>query len=1197
MMATNRRTRAQTWGVSLLFGVTFALFLFLTLSVQTHAQPASPQQTLPQPTSVNAGLAVDREVDEDADWTPLGVPITSTIAATITAVTDPANGQARVALPARRDIEYRPDADYCNAPPGTSPDSFVYTVAFDGSVTQVNVTVTCVNDAPQISAPGASQTINQDETLTFSVSTGNPITVSDIDAGASDMRVSLSVARGSLTVGNTGGLTSIVGDNSGNVTMDGPVTGINAALNGLVYTPAAGYFGSDSLGVGVNDLGATGAGGSKVDSTVVGITVNPLIPNVQDDTASTNEDVAANIDVLNNDVANSGSMDPTSVTVTGAPAHGTAAPIGSGLVRYTPAADYNGPDVFTYRACNTAGLCDTASVDVTVTAVNDKPTIDPINDRTIKEGVDASVAVHVQDIDGDLLTVTASSDNQSLIPDANLSVTGTGDNRTLHITPVDNQVGRATIMVTVDDGATFASTTFTLRVTAPNLSVSITDGGTSVRPGHAVAYTVNYGNSNGPFVRAATGVQISVDVPDNTRFNAGESSNGWSCAQASPPGTICRLDVGRLDKGEAGAAAFAVTVDAAIPDAVDEIEVRTAIADDGSNGDDIDPSNNSSSDRTPIDRSVLLIATKRDMLDLSGGNDGIAGEGDRIKYTVIIRNDGLTPALNVIFNDIPDSNSALEVGSVTTSQGTVIRGNNTGDGDVSIEVGEIGPDGEVTIAFNVIIISPLPDGVTKIGNQGFISGDNFATVQTDDPDTPNINDETITPLGAIPVISANKEDGLLVDANADGLASPGDTLIYTATLANTGVADATNVVFDDAVDPHTSLVVGSVTVSTPGAVINSGNGVGDTNVNVSLGALAGGESVEIAFAVKIDAALPDDVSQVTNQGVVYSQEIPFTVTDDPDTQEKGDATKTAVVTRPLLVALKSDSLVKDVDGNNEPSPGDVIEYLINIRNDGVRASAIVLDDVLSPYVSLTRETQDQDYVQTSRGVVLSGNDGGNRVTVSIDELGTGEAVDISFKVRIAGSLQEDVLIIQNQGVVSAAELDEDVLTDAPETSVPNDPTTTPVTGQIVLDAVMTTLMGDRDGSGGYTEGDIILYNIIVENNGNRAAPAVVLEVTLDVHTVLYGDANIVKPNLPIELGTIPAGDRAPIGFAVQLVNVQDITEVENQFKVTYHDPDAQQDKFILTDDPGTPDLDDPNRTPIQPADMQLYLPIISAQDQ
>ena len=41
-----------------------------------------------------------------------------------------------------------PDANYCNDPPGTTPDTFTYTLNPGGSAATVSVTVTCADDAP-----------------------------------------------------------------------------------------------------------------------------------------------------------------------------------------------------------------------------------------------------------------------------------------------------------------------------------------------------------------------------------------------------------------------------------------------------------------------------------------------------------------------------------------------------------------------------------------------------------------------------------------------------------------------------------------------------------------------------------------------------------------------------------------------------------------------------------------------------------------------------------------------------------------------------------------------------------------------------------------------------------------------------------------------------------------------------------------
>ena len=61
-------------------------------------------------------------------------------------MTQPANGTV-VITGGGTGLTYQPDPNYCNNPPGTSPDTFTYTLN-GGSTATVSVTVTCVNDAP-----------------------------------------------------------------------------------------------------------------------------------------------------------------------------------------------------------------------------------------------------------------------------------------------------------------------------------------------------------------------------------------------------------------------------------------------------------------------------------------------------------------------------------------------------------------------------------------------------------------------------------------------------------------------------------------------------------------------------------------------------------------------------------------------------------------------------------------------------------------------------------------------------------------------------------------------------------------------------------------------------------------------------------------------------------------------------------------
>jgi hypothetical protein len=156
-------------------------------------------------------------------------------------------------------------------------DSFSYQVS-DGKggtdVATVSITVTPdpTNEAPVNSVPGAQSTL-QDVALVFSEANGNRILVRD-DAGGSAIEVTLTAANGTITLGGTSGLAITGGaDGSSTVTVQGTLTALNGALDGLTFMPSAGYSGTASLQIATNDLGNTGTGGVLVDTDSVTIDV------------------------------------------------------------------------------------------------------------------------------------------------------------------------------------------------------------------------------------------------------------------------------------------------------------------------------------------------------------------------------------------------------------------------------------------------------------------------------------------------------------------------------------------------------------------------------------------------------------------------------------------------------------------------------------------------------------------------------------------------------------------------------------------------------------------------------------------------------------------------------------------------------------------------------------------------------------
>jgi len=122
----------------------------------------------------------------------------------------------------------------------------------------------------------------------------------------------------------------------------------------------------------------------------------------------------------------------------------------------------------TFVANDSIENSDTANTTVNITPTNDAPTITTIADQTIAEDTSTgALAFTIGDVETPpgSLTVTATSSDQTLIPDGNLVLGGSGANRTINVTPALNQNGGpATITVSVFDGTDTTNTTFQVTV-------------------------------------------------------------------------------------------------------------------------------------------------------------------------------------------------------------------------------------------------------------------------------------------------------------------------------------------------------------------------------------------------------------------------------------------------------------------------------------------------------------------------------------------------------------------------------------------------------------------------------------------------------------------------------------------------------------------------------------------------------------
>jgi sulfatase modifying factor 1 len=146
----------------------------------------------------------------------------------------------------------------------------------------------------------------------------------------------------------------------------------------------------------------------------------------------------------------------------------TTAPVGTNSPTFTTPA-LTATTKYWVKISNAFGEANSSSVTVTV-ETNTAPTISDIAAQSINTGSNTgAVAFTIGDAQtaASSLTLSGSSSNTTLVPNASIAFGGSEASRTVTVTPAIGQSGTATITVTVSDGSLTASDTFVLTVNAP----------------------------------------------------------------------------------------------------------------------------------------------------------------------------------------------------------------------------------------------------------------------------------------------------------------------------------------------------------------------------------------------------------------------------------------------------------------------------------------------------------------------------------------------------------------------------------------------------------------------------------------------------------------------------------------------------------------------------------------------------------
>jgi uncharacterized repeat protein (TIGR01451 family) len=395
----------------------------------------------------------------------------------------------------------------------------------------------------------------------------------------------------------------------------------------------------------------------------------------------------------------------------------------------------------------------------------------------------------------------------------------------------------------------------------------------------------------------------------------------------------------------------------------------------------------------------------------------------------------------------------------------------------------LAPGETVTVEFSMELVNGGIVGVTQIDNTVNVEA---TSLPGDDPGERTYTTDATDSL-FFPDLALEKTWN---GPSFPGPASPGDTLTYTLTLANTGLADATVVAITDVPDSIGEFIAGSVTASGAGVVVD-GNAPGDSELNVAYATLGAGNTVTVSYQVRVPLPYPNGQTApqlLSNQANADSKEQQGIVSDDPGTTDPDDPTVVDIVADPVMLISKDDQVALT-------APGATIRYRIDYGNVGNQdATGVVISETVPANTLFSA-------LGSTAGWSCPPRSGpGTRCDFTVGNLSLAPG-SVIFAVQVDDPLDAGVDEIINTVDISDDGIEFDGSTPVPSTDTAMEQT--PIGG------ALPQLTIDKDDGGiGVSPGQRYSYQIDYANIGNQGATGVVITETVPEDVVFSATGSL-----------------------------------------------------------------------------------------